>query len=298
MSDKETAVGNACCDVERADDVWLISTRHLGCPSWDKASEIDVYVEHYSGKGVGWIDTSLDEYLGSSDPAQPTMIYVHGNQISRTEAIRRAWHVRNAVLGGSQIAPIRLVIWVWPSDKVHGCVHDARVKAARTNREAHYFAWFLSQLDAATPLSILSYSFGCRVTTGALHLLGGGELSGQPLPLAPSNPLRSVRVALLAAALHNHWLQPGARHERALPLMDRLLVQYNSCDPILQRYRLIEKHARPAALGYTGMYVDDPLGVRIEQRDVCCVVGKSHREARYINSPVLMHQIRDVFFGD
>jgi len=295
VPEQKSALGDECCDVDRADDVWLISTRALGCPSWDNTIEIELHVEHYVGKGGGWIETSLDEFLASSNPAQPTMIYVPGNQIDWNEAIKRGWHVRNSVLGCSQIEPIRFVIWTWPSDRIHGLLRDVRVKAARTDGEAYYLAWLLSQLDSSTPLSILGYSLGARVTTGALHLLGGGELAGRTLPHAQAPP---VRVALLAAGVHNNWLQPGAYQEYALSQMDRLLIQYNSRDPVLQRYRCLERHARPAALGYTGMYVDESLGAWIEQQDVRCIVGKSHAEARYFNSTTLTDQIRDALFGD
>ena len=167
--------------------------------------------------------------------------------------------------------------------------------AARTNGEGYYLAWFISQLDPATPVSIAGYSFGARVTTGALHLLGGGELAGRSLP--PGHPPR-VRVALLAAAIHNYWLQPGACHGSALSQMDRLLIQYNSCDFYLKRYGCIEKHAHPNALGYTGMFVDQPGEVRIDQRDVCGIVGKSHAQINYINSPTLTNQIRETLFED
>ncbi len=291
---QESAVGSVSCDEDRADDVWLISTRHLGCPSWDKSQEIELYVEHYGGDGVGWVETSLDEFFASSIPAQPTMIYVPGNRVEWNDAIERGQHVRNSVLGCSHLEPIRFVIWSWPSDQIHGQLRDVRVKASRTNGEAYYLAWFLSQCDADTPLSILGYSFGARVTTGALHLLGGGELAGRTLP--QTRP-RLLRVALLAAAVHNYWLQPGACHELALSQMDRLLIQYNSCDPVLQRYKCVEKHARPVALGYRGMHVDETTAVPVDQRDVCCIVGKSHAEARYFNSPTLTDEIREVLFG-
>ena len=102
----------------------------------------------------------------------------------------------------------------------------------------------------------------------------------------------------MAAALHNHWLQPGACHGSALSQMDRLLIQYNSCDPYLKRYKYIEKHARPDALGYTGMRVDDSQGAWIIQRDVCPVVGKSHAQVRYFNSTIVTDQVRETFFGE
>lgn len=236
-----------CCDVDRADDIWLVSTRHLGCPCWDKSSnDVDLHVEHYGGKGIGWLEASLDEYLASSDPAQPTMVYVPGNRVDWNESIERGRHVRNSVLGCSNIPPVRFVIWSWPSDQIHGQIKDVRVKAARTNGEALYLAWFLSQCDPNTQLSILGYSFGSRVTTGALHLLGGGELAGRSLPYAEP---RRARVALLAAAVHNYWLQPGACHEYALSQMDRLLLQYNSCDPVLKRLPICRKTWTARRLG-------------------------------------------------
>ncbi len=294
-AEQTSTLGGQCCGDERVDDVWLISTRHLGCPSTDNTKAVDLHVEHYGGKGIGWTESSLAEYLASDDPARPTMIYVHGNRIDRCEAIRRGAHVRNSVLGCSQVEPVRFVIWTWPSDQIHGQVRDVRAKAARTNGEGYYLASFISQLDPDTRLSIVGYSFGARVTTGALHLLGGGELAGLSLPYAQTP---QVRVALMAAALHNNWLQPGARHGSALSQMDRLLIQYNSCDPYLKRYKYIEKHARPAALGYAGMHVDNSQGVWLDQRDVCPIVGRSHAQIRYFNSKIVTDQIRAAFFGE
>ncbi len=286
----------ADCDASRFDDVWLVSTRHLGCPSWDKSADVDLRVEHYGGNDNEWSESSMDDFLASNDPSQPMFIYVHGNQISRCEAITRAFRLQRNILGCNYVRPVRLVIWSWPSEKARGYVHDARVKAARTNGEGYYLASFLSQIDPATQINMVAYSFGARIATGAFHLLGGGELFGQSLLAAHSRPPHSIRVAMLAAAVHNHWLRPGACHEFALSQMDRLLLQYNSCDQALQRYRFIEKHGRPAALGYTGMNVDESQGVLIEQRDACCIVGKSHAEINYVTSPELMQQIHDFLF--
>ena len=294
VPEKANTFSSPCCTVDRVDDVWLISTRHLGCPEWGKMNQIDLHVEHYDGTGAGWVEASLQEFLASGNPSQPTMFYVHGNRIEWNEAMERGWRARNTVLGCSHIEPIRLVIWSWPSDKIHGQLRDVRTKVARSNGEAHYLAWLLSQLDSATPLSIIGYSLGCRVATGALHLLAGGELGGH---MMPSSQSPRARVALLAAALHSYWLQPGAYHESALLLMDRLLIQYNSCDPVLKRYEWTESNASPSALGYTGMYIEEPLGVWIDQRDVCGIVGKSHAEARYFESPTLTDEVREALFG-
>jgi hypothetical protein len=287
------------CEDERLDDIWLVSTRHLGCPSVDKGAKFDLHVEHYGGKEAGWIEKSLDDLFSSSDPMQPTMVYVHGNRVDWCDAIRRGSHARNSILGCSHVPSVRFVIWSWPSNQIHGQIHDVRFKASRTNGEARYLAWFLSQLDSKRPLRLLGYSFGARVITGALHLFAGGDLSGQALATSPRSDMpQRFCVALLAPALHNYWLQPGACHELAMSQMDRLLIQYNSCDPVLQRYRLIEKHARPAALGYTGMYLDDASETLVTQRDVCCYVGDSHAESRYFHSTTVTDEIRELFFQE
>ncbi len=289
--DQKSLDSTDCCSVERVDDIWLISTRHLGCPAWDKSSDVDLRVKHYSVVD-GWSESSLSEFLASDDPTQPTLIYVHGNRVGWCDAIQGGRNAYEDLLGCSPSRPVRYVIWSWPSDQIHGQLKDVRVKAARTNGEGYYLAWLLGQLDPATPVSLLGYSFGARIATGALHLLGGGELAGRALSPVLQRPSSSIRVALIAAAVHNHWLHPGGCHDQALSQMERLLIQYNSCDPVLKRYRLIEKRSRPAALGYTGMYVSDELATWIEQRDVCCIVGKSHDEDRYLSSASLTAQMR------
>jgi hypothetical protein len=167
------------------------------------------------------------------------------------------------------------------------------VKAARTNGEAHYLAWTLAQLDATAPVSIVGHSFGARVATGALHVLSGGKLAGEYLPGDLQRSTGSIRVTLMAAALHNYWLRPGNYHGLAMNQMERLLIQYNSCDSALRYYRFIEKHSRVAALGYTGMRLDDSLPIEVEQVDVCCVLGKVHSVTAYFCSETIVQHAQD-----
>ena len=290
----EQATQKVECAEFRTDDVWLISTRHLGCGCLDKK---EPYVDLRIQRSVGqeeWVDATLDDFLSSQAAGQPTLFYVHGNRVSSGDAIRRGWDAYHGLFDCSHAAPARFVIWSWPSDRIKGQVRDVRAKAARTNSEAHYFAWLLGQLDAQSPISILGYSFGARVTSGALHMLSGGALTGCKLPSHLQRPLGAMRVALMSAAVHNYWLQPNGCHGLATSQIEHLLIQYNSIDPVLKRYRLVEKRGRPAALGYTGMYDDGSLGTWIEQYDVRGIVGRTHAEVKYIHSPAVMEKARDV----
>ena len=275
----------------RDDDFWLISTRHLGCPDWKGESTLDLRVSRYAGADE-WIESDL-EVLFNSEP-RLTVIYVHGNRVSADDAITRGWEAIDALRADPAAPPMRLIIWSWPSDRIHGQVRDVRYKAARTNGEGQYLAWFLSRLDPDASVSLIAYSLGARVVTGALHILGGGTICGQSPPLAAWEGDRNpMQVVLMAAALHNNWLAPGGCHEHFWTYADRLLVIYNSCDPVLKRYRFIEKRGRPAAMGYAGAAgLGDITDDRFEQQDVCRSVGKTHREAANFASTQVIQSLQ------
>jgi len=275
----------------RQDDVWLISTRHLGCSAGKSGGVLDLDVSHYSPEAE-WMTADLNELL-TSDP-RLTIVYVHGNQVDFDDAITRGWNALRVLQADPSAPPMRLVIWSWPSDKIPGLVRDVRRKGARTNTEGQYLGWFLSQLDPSTPVSLIGYSYGARVVSGAMHVLGGGTLVGQASPLPYSQGGRSpIQVILLAAAVHNYWLSAGGYHDQFWNFADRLLVLYNSCDPILKRYRFIEKRSRPAALGYTGTWgLDESQANQTEQFDVCCSVGRTHTEAVFFSSAEVIETIQ------
>jgi hypothetical protein len=236
----------------------------------------------------------LEEFF-AGDSAGLTVIYVHGNRIESCEARqtgRRFYRTLTRCV--SDPTPIRCVIWSWPSGQIRGQIRDVRCKAQRSNWEGVYLAWFLSRIDQQASVSLVGHSFGARVITGALHMLAGGAIAGQRLP-AERSPRATCRVVLLAAALHNHWLSPGAFHGRAPDQMDRLLLLYNSCDPALRRYHLVEKCGSPEALGYTGLWnlaAFESAAQRVQQWDACGTVGKSHGAHQYLCSPQLMEQVR------
>ncbi|MDP6553500.1 MAG: alpha/beta hydrolase [Pirellulaceae bacterium] len=301
----DSAIGNtAHGEIERepintedpattGDDVWLISTRQLGCPSFNDGSPVDLRVSQYSGSG-DWIESGLDELLDSE--SRQTVIYVHGNRVGYDEAIMRAWDTFGVLQADAAAPPLRLIIWSWPSDQIHGQIRDVRYKASRTNSEGQYLAWFLSQMDTETRVSLIGYSYGARIATGAVHVLGGGTLCGRSTPLAyASGNRRPIQVVLIAAALHNHWLSPGGFHDRFSSSADRLLVIYNSCDPLLKRYRIIQKRGRPVALGHSGAWgLDDDLAARTEQHDVCCSVGRTHRETDFLSSTEVIQWVQQL----
>lgn len=271
----------------RQDELWVLDARRLGCGSdCDRLG---------AARGVGcgaWLPSSMAEFH-AADPAVTTIFFIHGNRVAPEDAYRAAAKVYRALAPHLPPGvPVRLVTWSWPSAKISGPIRDARIKAARTDRSGYLLACVLRRLDPATPVGVLGYSFGARIATGALHLLGGGQLGCYRLAVPPA-PRAPLRVALLAAAVNNDWLLPGRYHGQALTQIDRLLLLNNSADRALRRYHFLfpRVRPRPQALGYTGfagLSLLGPMRSRIEQYDAACIVGDEHSLAHYLQSPRLM----------
>ena len=300
---KPSGSDSAADNAARTDDsIWMISTRHLGCPCGDKQVEPDFHWLRYDW-GSGWQETNSSAWEEAEQPGMTTVVYVHGNRVAGGEAGQRGLAAYRALLRTAPDSrPIRFVVWSWPSDKLRGPrpKRDARAKAARTPCESFYLACFLSRLDPDTPLSLMGYSFGARIVSGALHLAGGGTLSSLQLPEPWRRPAHSVRVAILAAAMNNDWWRPSHCHGQTWSAVDRLSLQYNSCDPVLRFYPRLDRRQRAQALGYTGFCWAASLGDeawRLEQRNVCCQIGKTHDELAYFASHTVMARVSDALLA-
>jgi hypothetical protein len=282
--------------VSRDDEVWLISTRHLCYQYGTEPTDYELDVRKHE-ESVGWREASLSEFLAL--PPLPTAIYVHGNRMSWSDSFQQGWEVHESLAACCPTpAKMRFVIWTWPSDQVHGPLRDIRLKADQADNQTFLFGGFLSRLDPATPIKLIGYSYGSRIITGGLHLLAGGSLGGYMLTQPAMAARARIRVALLASAFNRDWLCPGYCHGSATEKVERLLILYNTCDPALQRYEILERCSDALALGYVGLPSDclDQLGERVEQINVASQVGRSHDENRYWYSQTLRQEICRVLF--
>jgi hypothetical protein len=264
------------------DQIWVISTRGLGgCGNIQSPPNFVVQRRTVHG---AWAMSSIDEFMVTADPRIPIGFAMHGNRVNSSQAIRQgmmAYRQFTAKVPVSQ--PVRFVIWSWPSDRIHGILKDVRAKAARTTTDGKYLGWTLHQLDPQTPVSLIGFSFGARIATGALHVVAGGSLDG--FSLAPAKtPRTPIRAALAVAAVHNFWLDEGQYHGRALEIVDSMLLINNSCDMALKRYRFLDRSRTAAALGYTGPAGWSPHYGKIRVVDACRDVGKAHDWDRYLTS--------------
>jgi hypothetical protein len=249
-----------------------------------------------------WEAASLAEFLKHEDPCVPTAVFVHGNRYDADTAIDAAWYIYGHIAQQGGGKKSRFVIWSWPSDQIRGGNRrDVQTKATWADRQTYYLAGFLQSMHGEVPVSLIGFSFGARIVTGALHLLGGGEISGFSLPNRTEAPRLPVNAILVAAALDADWLLPGHCHGMALSQVHQLLITENASDSALRWYPRMYRHRGPDALGFFGLPCASMLGEeqnKIEQMNLSCAVGKTHDWACYASVPDLGRRVRDYTFRD
>jgi hypothetical protein len=274
--------------------MWLVSTRQLTSTPRDQTGAAQV--RRYQAKS-GWSDSSIDELLAAEEPSAATCVLVHGNHTDRQLAVSKGFEVyRTLVRGAKAGQPVRLIVWSWPSDQIRGSFReDARIKARRTNIEAIYLANFLDRLRGKNPVSLVGYSFGARVITGSLHLLGGGTLANRQLEPRSEVQRPPMYAVLLAAAVDREWLLEGRPHGRALSAVERMVVLVNPQDRVLRWYRFVAPGERSEALGSRGL----PTSLRskhdrekLVQVNVANAVGNRHGWTNYLGSNEIVRRLQ------
>lgn len=269
-------------------DIWLISTRHLSCPRATCEPSRDL--RFYRLEGGQWQPSSAQDFYGTSDPAQITCFYIHGNRIRKDEVFQRGMRVYQRL---NRPANTRFVIWSWPSTPIRGRIRDARTKAARADGESFYLAHTMGGMSDSSTVSLIGYSFGARIVTGTLHLLGGGALKGNVLS-EERRPEFRPRAVLLAPAVSRGWLRPEGIHGMATYAVDQIYSTYNTKDPALKHFYVTNKQTKPTALGFSGIS-SKSLGPNrdvMHQQNITQWVGWNHTFDRHLDANPLMATVR------
>jgi len=294
---------NAACD----DEIWMVSTRHLGCPT----ANAPQLLAHRLIDGC-WEPADINLLLADDPEGRLPFFFIHGNRVESHEttptalgfyrALTRATH--KPMESSNERPALRYIIWSWPSDQVRGARRDARLKADRAHWEAYYFGRFLRQLKTRRPISIVGYSFGARAMFGGLHLENQGCLCDRVLSQEVDvqdnqhriSTERNVRAVALAPATNFDALLPNSIYAKALERIDRLVVCFNPSDPLLKLYPYINLQQNRTAMGLSGAV--GPANnerFRITNCNVANAVGSNHSVDGY-ESECVMQQIRGHLF--
>jgi hypothetical protein len=289
----EKHTGSVFCNgIRLEDEIQIVNTRSICGGGKSDLMRNGLKVENYSVCDEAghrhWQSSDLDSFL-AFDPAVPTIIFVHGNQITPGDAKDEGLMMYRTIIRHGCDAPrIRLVIFSWPSSKVGGLLYDVREKAARTEPAGWHLAWLLDQMSPDTQISLVGFSFGARIINGGLHILAGGTLGGNLVLTEHVHPHREpMNVVEMAAADHSYWLADGQHHGLAMTQVNRMLL-INNCDDTAMRYydMLTPGRGGPQALGLCGpTRIGPDYAQKIRNRDVSCYVGSEHLFATYLCAP-------------
>ncbi len=130
-----------------APDIWLINTRHLPCPRNQRSGHREALF--FRRQSCRWSRSTSEDFFRSLPSEQGLCIYIHGNRMSSEDAIKQGMQVYRRIACAAPAS--RFVIWSWPSDRIHGVIRDAEVKAARADGEGFYVASLLNRLPSDTP---------------------------------------------------------------------------------------------------------------------------------------------------
>jgi hypothetical protein len=269
------------------DQIWLVNTRGIGDVNGGSGGRTSRY------EAGTWKVSSDDSFHSSVDEETVTVIYVHGNRMDAYGAEARGLAIYRELFSNHAGDKIRFVIWSWPSTKIHGLARDVRSKADRSDDEASLLARFLAPMQEKRRVGLIGFSFGARIISGSLHILGGGEEYGREIK---SSERASFRVVFWAAGVQNDWLLPENVHGRALPLGHWLNIS-NQCDSALRRFDLIDRCDGSAGLGFTGLAGKDQLpadlAARYEDWDASHLVGTDHRSEPYFFQSEVIRRTRE-----
>ncbi len=275
------------------EQLWLISTRRapIHCPP-EGAIPLDYWM---FGPNTTWSPSDESTFRTGNNQEVPTCVFVHGNRAEWQDAVDAGWMTYWQIKQQAAGRPFRFVIWSWPSERVsHRNRPDAQEKAARSDVQAVYLAQWRNRVCPAVPMSLIGYSFGARIVTGAMHQLSGQASDAPASAVHTPGRLAPVRAILVAAALDEDWLRSGNCHGLALTQLERVLVTVNHCDSALRWYpRLYGRHG-PDALGFVGLGAPEWLGpaaANVEQIDVTGEVGRQHAWTSYVNAPSLLARL-------
>lgn len=272
----------------RAEDVWLVSTRHLPgiCRLPDSASLV---VEQRVASGR-WERADLGGLLAGD---QPLVIFIHGNRYeladSRQQGVRLARQLEACCPAAGSA---RTVIFSWPSGQQALLLKDGRAKYERAHADAHYLAWLLGQVEPTRPVAVVGYSFGAIISLGALDDLVAAERSGRGDLQPWIHRSGRTHFVFIAPAVRCDALAPRGPYRDTLECIDRLTLVINSRDDALRFFPLLDRELRIDALGHVGMprrWL--PPEVEFTATEAAAIVGKQHGLQLYLASPALARTI-------
>ena len=232
---------------------------------------------------------SAEQLRSSLIPGVPICLKVHGSFVNFETSYEDARNTVRWLRNAAGDCPFQMVFFTWPSDRNISLIpqFDVGVLGRRASRTGFFVADLINQFPPECPVCVIGHSHGARVTSSALHLMGGGSVEGAVYRRAVVP--RRIRAILVAAAIDHHWLNPGKRFGRALCVTESLLNFRNKYDCALVIYALRRPFGH-RALAISGFTDKDrrqlgPRARRIREIDISRKLPRQHIWPRFYERP-------------
>jgi hypothetical protein len=273
------------CDL----DYWIVSSRH--CPQSKRGFRQRCRLQYLNSQnGFPPHHSDSQTFRHWLQPGVPLCILVHGSFSDWEGTLYDVRHVYRWLRNSAPDRPLQMVVFSWPGDRLRLLLPhmEVAILGRRSGYNGLYLAQLVSEIPADQPVTLFGHSHGARTVASALHLLAGGDVRGIRFGCRPPEGQR-IRVVLAAAALDDHWFNPGERFGRALCRTEHLLNLRNREDIALSFYRMrrLFSHGSLARSGFTrrSLRAMGPHTGKISDFDVTSTIRTGHLLHNYYRRP-------------
>lgn len=275
-------------------DLWMVRTHEIPIGG-DPSEEIDRLNYFRFDAGGTWTASSRQAFFTTREPQAPTVVFAHGALTDDALAGHLALQLACVLRSRKEDRPVRVVLWKWPSQGGRRRPRRAlKASLARADFDGKLLGRWLQEFDLAAPRVLVGWSAGCRVAVCALkHLAAAGSDGGNPADR------HRFRVMLAGAALDADALRLDDRRNRALDVVQRMIVVHHRRDPVLRFYPPLIPGPRPVPIGLVGITCPRRLGEardRVETLDLTCCIRGRHYFGHYLDAPSLAASLDGLVF--
>ena len=272
-------------EIRPEDEIWIVSARNYdGCLDNREAIEVERLANN------SWQPSSLDElaHCHQTNTSLTTLLYAHGNATDYDFGISRGVQFyRNLASCPEVEGPIRMVLWLWKSEKEAPRLYrDFRIKAERAIQMGPAFQTTLERLGDSR-VALVGFSLGAQVILSALDSMeeqqssaycGLGCSSFQNGGMAGK-----YRVALIAPALDPAYACAAADRTVSSSITAETRVFCNRSDRVIKALRIVLRRECPKkSVSFNKLACQQRLNVgQVKHVDLTGEAGAWHSIVRY-----------------
>lgn len=274
-------------DVLPQDEIWIVSARACSCDP-DNVQLLEVKKFENSR----WQTSSLDALSCAhlSDTSHTTMLYVHGNQTNYEYGVSRGFQFYDNLFVDYECprAPVRLVLWLWESDReLPRLYSDYLVKARRAVTMGQSLTKTLDALGNRN-VALVGFSLGAQVVLSSLE-----QMESQCDCAMAIDQKGKYNIALIAPAADPKYVCDVAGRNVQCRIVSKSSVIVNSDDRAVKAMRFVIRHECPEARDDFAKLAKCnclPLG-DVQLFDVSQEICRKHAIHRYTKSPTVQREM-------